>query len=153
MTDLPEVLELRISRVLPAPVRKVWEVYTTPDHIRGWFSIFEPDSFAQIAIDFRVGGQMVAKWGPDADHLFWETQTFLEIQPDTRIVTESVGGDPSGTTMTVRTEIAFEPAEEDATLVSVQQHGFPTPELRDFFLQVVWNGAFDRIAAYLAQFA
>ena len=31
----------------------------------------------------------------------------------------------------------------------VVQAGFPVPEIRDFFVDEVWNGAFDRIRAYL----
>lgn len=39
--------ELRLSRVLDAPVELVWEVWTQPDHIVQWWG---PDGFT-ITID------------------------------------------------------------------------------------------------------
>jgi hypothetical protein len=36
------------------------------------------------------------------------------------------------------------------TFVS-DEHGFPTPEIRDFFQSEAWVGAFDRIEAYLVR--
>lgn len=87
-------------------------------------------------------------WGPDRESLFRETQTFLVIDRPHRLVTESTGSSPDGMTMTTRIEITFE-SQGDATLVTVVQSGFPSVELRDFFDEHVWVGAFDRIAALL----
>jgi hypothetical protein len=50
--------------------------------------------------------------------------------------------------MTTRIEITFE-AEGAGTVMTVVQSGFPVPEVRDFFDGDVWNGAFDRIEAFL----
>jgi hypothetical protein len=33
--------------------------------------------------------------------------------------------------------------------MSIVQSGFPVPEIRDFFVDEVWNGALARITAYL----
>ncbi len=49
---------------------------------------------------------------------------------------------------TTRIEITFE-AEGDATRMTVVQAGFPVPEIRDFFVDEVRNGALARITAYL----
>jgi hypothetical protein len=87
-------------------------------------------------------------WGPNRDTLFRETQTFLEIDRPHRLVTESTGSSPDGMEMTTRVEITFE-ADGDATLMTVVQSGFPTPEVRDFFVGEVWVGAFARIEALL----
>ncbi|RIV40068.1 hypothetical protein D2L64_07055 [Micromonospora radicis] len=85
--------------------------------------------------------------GPDHDHLFRETQTFLVIERPHRLVTEPVGSSPDGSTMTTRVEVTFEP-DGAGTLVTVVQTGFPAVELRDFFTQEVWVDAFARIEAY-----
>jgi hypothetical protein len=87
-------------------------------------------------------------WGPDRETLFRETQTFLEIDRPHRLVTESTGSGPDGTTMTTHIEITFEEAE-GGTLMTVQQSGFPVPEVRDFFVTEVWTGALDRIEEFL----
>ena len=50
--------------------------------------------------------------------------------------------------MTTTVDITFE-EDGDGTLVTVLQSGFPSGEVRDFFGTEVWDGAFDRIEAYL----
>ena len=52
--------------------------------------------------------------------------------------------------MTTRVDITFE-AQGDGTLMSVVQTGFPSVELRDFFAEHAWVGAFDRIEAFLVR--
>ena len=43
------------------------------------------------------------------------------------------------------------PAQDGGTLVEVVQSGFPTVEIRDFFVEQAWTGAFDRLTAYLTR--
>ena len=52
--------------------------------------------------------------------------------------------------MTTHVVVTFEPSDA-GTLVTVEQTGFPTPEIRDFFSTMVWVGAFDRIEAFLTR--
>jgi uncharacterized protein YndB with AHSA1/START domain len=142
-------LELRVSRVLPATPEDVFDAYTDAEKQKIWFSILDTEpGVVEITVDLRVGGTQTAIWGPDRDTLFKEVQTFLEIDRPHRLVTESVGWTPDGESMTTRVEVTFE-AEEGGTRMSVHQSGFPTPEIRDFFVGEVWNGALLRIATYL----
>ncbi|MGB7448628.1 MAG: SRPBCC domain-containing protein [Ornithinimicrobium sp.] len=142
-------IELRTSRHLPATPEEVFDAYTDPEKQKIWFSILDEEpGIVEIEVDLRVGGQQVAAWGPSADMLFRETQTFLEIDRPHRLVTESVGISPDGQSMSTRITVTFE-AHEDGTLMSVHQSGFPVPEVRDFFATEVWVGALNRIAAYL----
>ena len=104
----------------------------------------------EIDVDLRVGGRQTAAWGPSADMLFRETQTFLEIDRPHRLVTPSTGSSPDGETMTTRVEVTFE-EKDGGTLMTVVQSGFPAPELRDFFATEAWTGAFARIEAYLVR--
>ncbi|MCG7288184.1 SRPBCC domain-containing protein [Cellulomonas sp. ACRRI] len=143
-------LELRAQRVLPATPDEVFDAYTDAEKQRIWFAILDTEpGIVEIEVDLRVGGQQTAVWGPSRDELFRETQTFLEIDRPHRLVTESVGSSPDGATMTTRVVVTFE-AVDGGTLMSVVQSGFPTPEVRDFFAEHAWEGAFDRIGAYLA---
>lgn len=140
---------LRMTRTLPATPDDVFDAYTDAEKQKVWFSILDEEpGIVEITVDLRVGGQQTAVWGPDASTLFRETQTFLEIDRPHRLVTESVGSDPGGQTMTTRVEITFEPVPE-GTLMTVVHTGFPTPEMRDFFTTEAWVGAFARIEAYL----
>jgi uncharacterized protein YndB with AHSA1/START domain len=142
-------LDMRVTRFLPAPPEQVFDAYTDAEKQKVWYSILDKEpGVVEIEVDLRVGGQQTAVWGPDRDTLFRETQTFLEIDRPHRLVTESTGSSPDGTTMTTRIEITFEEAE-GGTLMIVQQSGFPAPEVRDFFVAEVWSGALDRIEEFL----
>lgn len=146
-------IEMRMTRVLPASCDAVFDAYTDAEKQKVWFTILdETPGIVEITTDLRVGGQQTTVWGPDADSLFREVQTFLEIERPHRLVTESTGSSPDGMTMTTRIEITFAPQGDDGerTLVTVVQTGFPVPEVRDFFASEVWVGAFARLAAYLA---
>lgn len=151
MTTDATDLELRATRVLPATPEEVFDAYTDAEKQRIWFAILDTEpGVVEIEVDLRVGGQQTAVWGPSRDELFRETQTFLEIDRPHRLVTESVGSSPDGQTMTTHVVVTFE-AVEGGTRMDVVQSGFPTPEVRDFFEGQAWQGAFDRIAAYLQQ--
>jgi uncharacterized protein YndB with AHSA1/START domain len=142
-------LDMRVSRLLPAPPEQVFDAYTDAEKQKIWYTILDKEpGIVEIEVDLRVGGQQTAVWGPDRETLFRETQTFLEIDRPHRLVTESTGSGPDGMTMTTHIEITFEEAE-GGTLMTVRQSGFPVPEIRDFFVAEVWTGAFDRIAEFL----
>jgi len=145
MTDI----ELRTTRRLPATPEEVFDAYTDAEQQKIWYSILDEEpGIVEIEVDLRVGGKQTAVWGPNQDTLFRETQTFLEIERPHRLVTESTGASPDGQEMTTRVEITFA-ADGDATLMTVVQSGFPTPEVRDFFAGEVWAGAFIRIETLL----
>lgn len=147
MTDL----DLRTSRRLPATPEEVFDAYTDAEKQKAWFTILDEEpGIVEIEVDLRVGGQQVAVWGPHEDMLFRETQTFVEIDRPHRLVTDSVGRSPDGQEMATRITVTFEP-DGDGTLMSVHQIGFPVPEVRDFFVAEVWNGALDRIEAFLSR--
>lgn len=147
--DTSETIALRMTRELPATPDEVFDAYTDAEKQKIWFSILDEEpGVVEIEVDLRVGGKQVAVWGPDRDTLFREEQVFLEIDRPHRLVTESSGSDPSGATMTTHVVVTFEPVD-GGTLMTVEQSGFPTPEIRDFFQTQAWVGAFDRIEAYL----
>lgn len=142
-------LHMRVTRHLPGTPDQAFDAYTDAGKQRIWFGILDEEpGIVEIDVDLRVGGRQTAVWGPSPDELFRETQTFLEIDRPHRLVTESTGTGPDGTTMTTRIEVTFE-AKDGGTLMTVEQSGFPTPQLRDFFAGEVWTGAFARIEAYL----
>jgi uncharacterized protein YndB with AHSA1/START domain len=146
----PTSYDLTMSRVIPATPGEVFDAYTDAAQQKIWFSLLSDEpGIVEIDVDLRVGGIQHAKWGPAPDQLFWEDQTFLEIDRPHRLVTSSTGGTPDGDTMTTRVEVTFDP-DAGGTLMTVHQSGFPTVEMRDFFSTMAWVGAFDRITAYVA---
>jgi uncharacterized protein YndB with AHSA1/START domain len=149
VSDATDTIELRFERFLPAPPDEVFDAYTDAQKQKDWFSILDEEpGVAEIEVDLRVGGKQTAVWGRNRDELFHETQVFHVVDRPHRLVATSTGSDPSGSGMTTEVEITF--AEDgDGTLVSVVHSGFPDPESRDFFQDLVWPGAFDRLEAYL----
>lgn len=143
--------DLAYERFLPASPADVFDAYTDAAKQKIWFSILDTEpGIVEIEVDLRVGGQQTAKWGPTPDQLFWENQTYVEIDRPRRLVTDSTGGTPDGDTMDTRIEIDF--VEQDGgTLMRVLQTGIPTEEMRDFFGTYAWVGAIDRLTAYLAR--
>ncbi len=79
--------ELKISRILNAPIELVWEVLTNPDHVKNWWG---PDGFTNSisVMDVHPGG----KWdlimhGPDGRD-YENHSVFREIVNYKRIVFE-----------------------------------------------------------------
>ena len=143
--------DLRMTRHLPATPDEVFDAYTDAEKQKIWFSILDEEpGIVEIDVDLRVGGIWTAAWGRSRDELFREVQTFLVIDRPNRLVTESTGSSPDGMTMTTTIDMTFEP-DGDGTLVTLVQSGFPSDEVRDFFGQVAWAGAFDRITAFFEQ--
>jgi uncharacterized protein YndB with AHSA1/START domain len=149
MTNETETLSLTMSRLLPATPDEVFDAYTDAAKQKIWFSILDTEpGIVEIDVDLRVGGEQTAVWGPSRDELFRETQVFRVIDRPHRLVTTSTGSSPDGAVMVTEVEVTFE-ARGDGTLMTVVQSGFPSVEMRDFFTQYAWVGAFDRIQAYL----
>ena len=105
MTDT-QTYDLRMTRLIPAAPDEVFDAYTDAEKQTIWFGLLSTEpGIVEIDVDLRVGGVQHAKWGPSADQLFWEDQTFLEIDRPHRLVTSSTGGTPDGDTMDTRIEI------------------------------------------------
>lgn len=144
-------IDMRMSRQLAATPEEVFDAYTDAEKQKIWFSILDEEpGIVEIEVDLRVGGKQTAVWGPSPEALFRETQTFVEIDRPHRLVTDSTGAGPDGTTMSTRIEVTFE-ANDGGTLMTVVQSGFPDPGVRDFFAGEVWVGALARIEAFLAR--
>lgn len=83
--------ELRLSRLLNAPVELVWEVWTNPDHIKNWWG---PNGFTNTIskMDFTPGGEWdLVMHGPDnTDYV--NKSIFKEVVLHKRIVYEHVSG-------------------------------------------------------------
>ena len=77
--------ELRISRLLDAPVELVWEVWTDPDHIKNWWG---PDGFTNTITKMEVvpGGEwQLTMHGPDGKN-YPNRSIFREIVPHKKIM-------------------------------------------------------------------
>jgi len=83
--------ELRISRVLNAPIELVWEVWTDPQHLKHWWG---PDGFTNTItkMEMRKGGQWnLVMHGPDGTDYKNET-IIVDIIKHRKIVDDHISG-------------------------------------------------------------
>lgn len=102
--------ELRISRLLNAPVELVWEVWADPEHIKNWWG---PIGFTNTIskMDMRPGGEWdLVMHGPDGTD-YKNKSVFREIVQHKKIVYEHLTGPKFTAT------IEFE-SQGDTTLLS-----------------------------------
>jgi uncharacterized protein YndB with AHSA1/START domain len=81
--------ELKISRLLNAPIKLVWEVWTDPKHIKNWWG---PNGFINTVtkMDVRTGGEWdLTMHGPDGTD-YKNKSIFKEVILHRKIVYEHV---------------------------------------------------------------
>ena len=83
--ELPNDLELLITREFEAPIALVFDVLTKPEHVDKWFAP-RGEEMTVCSIDLRVGGDyhfvFVTEDGTECSF----RGTYLEIEPPTRTV-------------------------------------------------------------------
>jgi uncharacterized protein YndB with AHSA1/START domain len=83
--------EIRISRLLNAPVELVWKVWTDPEHIKNWWG---PNGFTNTITKMEIksgGGWDLVMHGPDGTD-YKNKSVFKEIVFHKKIVYEHVTG-------------------------------------------------------------
>ena len=89
IVSLPSDLEIRITRVFDAPATRVFDVWTTPKHVRRWWGR-EDAPVVVCDIDLQVGGtwRYVTR-AADGSELGWHG-TYQEIAAPNRLVSTEV---------------------------------------------------------------
>jgi uncharacterized protein YndB with AHSA1/START domain len=101
--------ELRLSRLLDAPVELVWEVWTDPEHLVQWWG---PNGFTNTIslMDVRPGGEWdLVMHGPDGTD-YNNKSVFREVVLHRKIVYEHISAPKFIAT------ISFEPRGEQTML-------------------------------------
>lgn len=81
--------EIRISRLLKAPIELVWEVWTDPEHIKNWWG---PNGFTNTItkMDVKVGGEWdLIMHGPDGKD-YKNKSVFTEVIRHKKIVYDHI---------------------------------------------------------------
>ncbi|MBD3942759.1 SRPBCC domain-containing protein [Microbacterium sp. NEAU-LLC] len=153
-TEQTGALAVRAERELRASADDIFDALVDPEKQRDWLSPLGPDAGAvQTSVDLRVGGVWEASFQPNPETQVHDVQTYVVIDRPHRLVTDVVsesviGGQPMPT-IASRIAFTFTPTAA-GTLVTAEQTGFPSAEMRDFFEASVWPSAFDRIENFLA---
>ena len=72
--------EIRIERVLPATIGKVYDAWTRADVLARWYCP-NPQLELKVQADVRTGGSYVVEMGPHVVR-----GTYLEVEPPARLV-------------------------------------------------------------------
>jgi uncharacterized protein YndB with AHSA1/START domain len=87
---------LRIERTYRAPIRAVFEAWTSEEVIRRWWELQRGWDTTEAELDLRVGGAVrVVMRDPDKDIEYGGGGTYTEIVPPTRLAFTWIwDGDP-----------------------------------------------------------
>ncbi|MFI8828072.1 SRPBCC domain-containing protein [Streptomyces sp. NPDC053431] len=146
----PADRELVITRTFDAPVRRVWEAWTRPEHVRAWYGLASL-TMSVCDIDLRPGGAW--RWGqrtPEGQEIVF-SGTYEEIVPAERLVYTEIfeqmpDADP------VRVILSFDATPDGGTALTSTSF-WPTTEIRDQALAAGMETGvreqYDRLAAHL----
>jgi uncharacterized protein YndB with AHSA1/START domain len=142
--------ELKVERVLDATTEEVFEAFTDQEAMRQWFHGPDepPGAVVEVTCDPRVGGEWIAVWGDDPEHLYRERNVFRVVEPPRRLAMDTTMTTPDGRRLDTTVDIRID-GVDGKTRVTVVQRGFPDAAVRDYFATHAWVGALERIQHHL----
>jgi uncharacterized protein YndB with AHSA1/START domain len=120
--------EITITRVFDVPAHILFEAASKPEHMRAWFG---PKGYplTLCEMDFRLGGRYrFAMTGPDGNQMTPFSGSYLEIEPNRKIVYTNAFELPGAETMVV-------------TLTFVERGGRTTLSIHTLFASVAMKNA------------
>jgi uncharacterized protein YndB with AHSA1/START domain len=144
----PSDREVVITRVVDAPRRLVWDVWTNPEHVPHWMLGPSGWTMPVCEIDLRPGGGWHMVWRRSDGTEMGMRGSYREVTPPERLVsTESWGANWPETLNT----LTF--SEKDGKTTITQTILYPSKEARDAALGTGMKDgmeqSFDRLDEYL----
>jgi uncharacterized protein YndB with AHSA1/START domain len=142
-TSQPPDEKLTLTQELPAPAKKVFQAWTTPNALHRWFAPSDQFQTPIAEVDLHVGGHYrIGMIAPDGSpHTV--AGRYIQIVPNQKLAFTwqwQVGGStPNETTVT----LDFTESNNVTTLTLTHTH-FPTTESKDHHQQG-WTGVLDRL--------
>jgi uncharacterized protein YndB with AHSA1/START domain len=156
-----EQADVVVTRVVDAPVERVWRAWLDPDDVMRWWG---PVGFSGAAarMDVREGGvSLVAMRGPDGRDL-WNTWTYRVVRPGERLefvmnfadadghrVSPAEAGLPPEIPEDVHHVVELSEEGEGRTRVTVTEHGYQSGAIRDLS-QAGQEQVMDKFAAVVS---
>jgi uncharacterized protein YndB with AHSA1/START domain len=156
--------DINITRVLDAPLEKVWKVWTEPEHLKKWWG---PKDFTapHIKNDLRTGGKFLyAMHGPagsEFDKDLWSGGEYLEVVPMKKIVATDYFTDDKGNKISPKeygmpgewpdhmvVTVTFEDLGNGKTKLTLLHEGHPAEMAKD--ATAGWNESLDKFEKALA---
>jgi uncharacterized protein YndB with AHSA1/START domain len=139
--------ELVITRIIDAPRRLLFKLWTQPEHIACWWG---PQGFTTIhcKMDIRVGGTYRVGMRSPQGTEHWKRGVYREILEPERIVFtfawEDADGNPGHQLLTTVTFVE----EGTQTRLTLRQTGFDLTAARDSHI-TGWTSCLQRFADYV----
>jgi uncharacterized protein YndB with AHSA1/START domain len=135
---------IRVERLLNTTPEVACRQWISPEGRKAWFAGKQDDWVVEAETDLRVGGTSWVTWGPAADPgAAWrEDSTFEVVEVPGKLVYRSLTTPPPGEGEPLETlvTITFARAGEGKTLLTLEESGYPTVELRDMIEPFVVKG-------------
>ncbi|SRR5579871_5520691 len=157
-----------INRSFNAPIEKLFDVWTTPEHLARWVP---PTGFTMkfIRVEIKPGGEgfYCMSMENGGGHTMYGKTKYLEIIRPTKIVYTQQFADEKGNTAphpmaptwpeTMLTTVLFTPEGEDQTRLTLtwEPYGKSSPAEMETFIKARpsmaggWTGSFDKLDDYL----
>eukprot|EP00743_Colponemidia_sp_Colp-15_P003620 GILK01003906.1.p1 GENE.GILK01003906.1~~GILK01003906.1.p1 ORF type:complete len:155 (-),score=24.43 GILK01003906.1:147-611(-) len=152
-------MAIQVEREFNSSGEKVWRVWTEPEFVKQWWS---PKHFTApvIKMDFRENGSFLfAMQSPQGD-TFWNTGTYREIVPLTRILSSMSFSDAEGRVVPgAQAPVPGEWPDEITVDVRFAETGGKTrvtivetgvPQVMNQMASMGWQQQFDKLDALLA---
>ena len=78
-------LDLSFTRTVDVPPELVWKAWTTPDHLKKWFTP-APWKTVHVEVDLKPGGKFHTVMESPEGQRFPHTGCYLEVIPNRRLV-------------------------------------------------------------------
>jgi uncharacterized protein YndB with AHSA1/START domain len=141
---------IRIERTFSAPVREVFEAWTSPELLRRWYPPGADWDTPVAEVDLRVGGRLrMVMRNPDGEE-FGGGGEYREITPPTRLVFTWAWDRPDVATGVQLVEIDFTERPDGVTTVVMTNRGLVDEQGRESHREG-WEGSFDNLARVLSR--
>jgi uncharacterized protein YndB with AHSA1/START domain len=136
---------LRIERTYRAPIRAVFEAWTSEEVIRRWWELEHGWDTTEAELDLRVGGAVrVVMRDPDKDIEYGGGGTYTEVEPPTRLAFTWIW---DGDTRRTLIEIDLEEADDATTVRFTQRDLWDEEALRSH--EEGWTKILDNLGRML----
>lgn len=144
-SDRPSAPVARVERVMPAPPEVVFDQWLDPESLQEWMCP-RPVRVLALTVEPHVGGSVQFDIDDEGTRVLITGRFLVIDRPRTLRFTWSASDFPDPTTVSV-VNVAFEPLDDDQTLMSIEHSLLPPQEFDDY--QNGWALTSDQLAALL----
>ena len=136
----------RVQRVMPAPPEVVFDEWLDPESLAEWMCP-RPDRCVAVTVEPRVGGRVRFDVDSSGTSVLITGQFLTIDRPRLLRFTWTSSDWPDPTAVSI-VEVAFAPAGDDETLMSIEHSLLPAANFDDY--QTGWVGVCNQLEAVLS---